>query len=390
MSREIIREPSAAAHRPVEARIDLDALGSNVALLCKVVSPAEVMVVVKANGYGHGAFPIANRALAAGASSVAVSVVDEASELRAQGFIGDLLVLTEPDEAGFGVAAVLDVACTVASVAGVEAARRAAYATHRRLRVHLKVDTGMHRLGVDVTEAVALAMVIADSDQLELEGLFTHLAVADEVENTFTEMQLDRLDSVVAKLVANDIAPRVVHAANSAGAIAHPASRRDLVRIGIAAYGALPALELEGVLARQLGANEHLRPVLSLVAKVTSARRLNAGERTSYGQRYQLTRDSTVVTVPIGYADGLPRALGAAEGEVLIGGRRCRIAGTVTMDQIVVDVGPDATVKVGDEVVLIGRQGDEEITAWEWAKKCDTIAYEVLSRLGSRIPRRLI
>jgi alanine racemase len=389
VSSELVSEPKAAIHRPVEARIDLDAFGANVALMGKIAAPAALMVVVKANAYGHGAFPIASRAIGAGATAVAVSVVDEASDLRSEGFFGEILVLTEPDEEGFAAAVALDVACTVASSAGVRAATKAAHGARRRLRLHLKVDTGMHRLGADLDEAVALATAIATADVLELEGVFTHLAVADEVENPFTDVQLDRLDSVLAKLAASDIVPRYVHAANSAGAIAHPAARRDLVRVGIACYGSLPSPELAGVFAEQLGTGEKLRPVLSLVAKVQSIRYLKAGERTSYGQRYQLQGDSTVVTVPIGYADGLPRALGSSGGEVLIGGRRCRIAGTVTMDQIVVDVGAGEDVGVGSDVVLIGSQGDEEITAWEWAEKCDTIAYEVLSRLGPRVPRRL-
>lgn len=389
MSHELIRESKAAIHRPVEARIDLDAFSSNVSLLAKLVAPAEVMVVVKANAYGHGAFPIAERALAAGATSVGVSVIDEASDLRSQGFSGDILLLTEPDVAGFATAGVLDVACTVASATGVLAAKVAAHDTHRRLRLHLKVDTGMHRLGVAPDDAPALAEAIATARELELEGIFTHLAVADELDDPFTEVQLDRLDAVLASLKEQGISPGLVHAANSAGAIAHPRARRDLVRIGIAAYGVVPNPSLVPVLSGQLHNGEYLRPVMSLVAKVQSVRHLQAGEKTSYGQLYELASNSIVVTVPIGYADGLPRALGSSGGEVLIGGRRCRIAGTVTMDQIVVDVGEGAEVEVGAEVVLIGSQGDEVITAWEWAEKCNTIAYEIVSRIGTRVPRRL-
>ena len=388
MSVPAIPEQRAATSRPVTAWIDLDAFQSNVALLLHVVEPAKVMIVVKANGYGHGVFPIAERALAAGATGVAVSVVDEAAELRSQGYSGEILVLTEPDQLGFAKAAALDVACTIASANGVTNAATAADETHRPLRLHLKIDTGMHRLGAEPEEALALASSILQARRLAFEGLFTHLAVADEPENQMTAIQLDRFDEVRATLFAAGIHPEVVHAANSAAAIAHPRARYDLVRIGIAAYGHMPAPALANAPEfRTLGTA--LQPVLSLVSSVQTLRRLRAGERTSYGLRYELMRDSTVATVPIGYADGLPRLLGERGGEVLIGGRRRKIAGTVTMDQIIVDLGDDESVQTGDEVVLIGRQGAEEITTWEWAVRTGTIAYEILTRLGPRIPRRL-
>jgi len=253
--------------------------------------------------------------------------------------------------------------------------------------VHLKIDTGMHRVGADPADALALAKLIDLAPELELAGTFTHFAVADDPTDPLTELQLDRLEAVCATMRDAGIDPGIVHAANSAGAIAHPRARLDLVRIGIAAYGELPAPGLAPILADQL-AGHVLRPVLSLRSSVHLVRRLPAGERTSYGQHYLLERDSTVVTVPIGYADGMPRSLAAGGGEVLIGGRRRPIAGTVTMDQIIVDVGDDA-VEVGDEVVLIGPQGDAVITAAEWAERSGTLAYEILSRLGTRIPRHV-
>jgi alanine racemase len=230
--------------------------------------------------------------------------------------------------------------------------------------------------------------LIVAAPELELRGTFTHLAVADNPADPMTARQLDRFEEVCAAMRAAGVDPRLVHAANSAGAIAHPRARLDLVRIGIAAYGELPAPELAPVLAGQLG-GEALRPVLSLHSRVHLVRRLAAGERTSYGQHYLLERDSTVVTVPIGYADGMPRSLGAGGGEVLINGRRRPIAGTVTMDQIIVDVGDD-DVRVGDDVVLIGAQGDDRITAAEWGARTGTLSYEILTRMGSRIPRQVI
>jgi len=255
------------------------------------------------------------------------------------------------------------------------------------MSVHLKIDTGMHRVGADPADALDLARLIDQAAELDLVGTFTHLAVADDPSDAFTGVQLDRFGEVCAAVRGAGIDPGLLHAANSAGAIAHGRARLDLVRIGIAAYGELPSPLLAPILAEQLD-TEVLRPVLSLRSSVHVVRRLAAGERTSYGQLYRLDRDSTVVTVPIGYADGVPRSLAAGGGEVLIGGRRRAIAGTVSMDQLIVDVGDDV-VRSGDEVVLIGAQGDEEITASEWAERTGTIAYEILSRLGTRIPRRI-
>ena len=377
-----------ATSRATVALVDLAALESNVVLLRRLVAPAEVMIVVKADAYGHGAFPVATRALGAGAVGVAVALVDEAEDLREQGFEGSILVLSEPPPEALLTACRLGVACTLYSVGGIEAARQASRSAGRPMSVHLKVDTGMHRVGADPTDALELARLIDQAAELDLVGTFTHLAVADDPTDPFTGLQLDRFEVVCAAIHSAGVDPGLVHASNSAGAIAHSRARLDLVRIGIAAYGELPSSRLAPVLADQLGGQE-LRPVLSLRSSVHLVRRLAAEERTSYGQLYRLDRDSTVVTVPIGYADGVPRSLAAGGGEVLIGGRRRPIAGTVTMDQIIVDVGDDA-IRVGDEVVLIGAQGDEEITASEWAERTGTLAYEILSRLGTRIPRRVL
>jgi alanine racemase len=382
---------SGSAHRrSTVAVIDLAALESNVASLRRLVAPSEVVVVVKADAYGHGAFPIATHAIAAGATAVAVALLDEAAELREQGFEGDILVLTEPPAAAMREAVDLGLQVTLYSASGVEAMSHAASAARRMTKVHLKIDTGMHRVGADPADALSLAAAITSAAHLELEGLFTHLALADKSEDPFTDVQLDRFEAVRDDLASAGIHARVLHAANSAGAIAHPRSRLDLVRVGIAAYGQLPAPALAPILARELAAGDALVPVLSLRSSVHLIGRLGAGERTSYGQHYELGADSVVATVLIGYADGLPRLLGERNGAVLIGGRRRPIAGTVTMDQIVVDLGNDDSVAVGDEVVLLGRQGDAEITAWEWAEATGTIAYEVLARLGPRVARKAL
>ena len=212
--------------------------------------------------------------------------------------------------------------------------------------------------------------------------MFTHLAVADEPDNAFTAEQLACFDGTVDALAAEGIRAPVLHAANSAGALFHPAARYDMVRVGIAMYGLAPAAAL-----RDGTATRWLRPALALKARVSYVKSLPAGERLSYGLNYRLRKPAVVATVPVGYADGVPRRLSEVGGEVLIGGRRLPVAGAVTMDQILVDCGPAADVAAGDEVVLLGRQGDEQVGAWEWADRLGTIAYEVTCALSPRLPR---
>jgi len=245
--------------------------------------------------------------------------------------------------------------------------------------VHLKVDTGMHRVGCAVADAGRLAESITTRDELRLEGVLTHFAVADEPGNPYTPQQLDRFDTVLDDLRRAGVGFDLVHAANSAALLEYAdRARFDLVRCGIAVYGVPPAPDLAGRVP--------LRPAMAVKARVSHVKRLRSGDRLSYGLRYAMPADGTVATVPVGYADGVPRALSANGGEVLIRGRRHPIAGTVTMDQLMVDVG-EAPVEVGDEVVLLGRDGDAEITADEWAERVGTIAYEIVCGIGPRVPR---
>jgi alanine racemase len=270
---------------------------------------------------------------------------------------------------------------TLYTEAGVEAAAKAvaAVGVDYRLNVHVKVDTGMHRVGAAPEAALGLADAVNRRPELRLAALWTHLAVADEPDNEFTALQLERFERVRLTLQRRGVLPDLVHAANSAGLIAHPASRYNFVRCGIAVYGIDPAPALAG--------RVDLRPALSLKARVSFVKEVPAGDGISYGLRYQVDDHAVVATVPAGYADGVTRRLSFAGGEVLLGGRRYPIAGAVTMDQFMVDCGSDADVAAGDEVVLIGRQGAEEITAQDWADRLDTIAYEVVCGVGPRVPR---
>lgn len=368
-----------AAIRPSRVEVDLDAVAANVRTLRAHVAPTPVWAVVKADGYGHGAVPVARAALAEGAAGLAVALVEEARALRAAGVDARVLLLSEPPVTA--ARAVVDAAVepTVYTAEMVAALDAAAAGRPDPLPVHLKVDTGMHRVGCAPEDIVAVATAVDRAPALRLASVWTHLAVADEPDRPETALQLARFDAAVAAVEAVGIAVPERHAANSAGTIAHPDARHDLVRAGIAVYGIAPSPALAGVVP--------LRPALRLVSAVAHVKVVGPGEGVSYGLRWAPEVATTVATVPIGYADGVRRRLGGLGGEVLIGGRRCPIAGTVTMDQITVDCGPGATVARGDEVVLIGRQGDEEVTAEEWAERLGTIGYEVTCGLGPRLPR---
>ena len=368
------------ARRPVWAEVDLDAIRHNAAWLSALVAPSKLCAVVKAFGYGHGPVRVAEAALSGGAAWLAVATVEEGVQLRQAGITEPVLLLSEPVPGAMADVIAWSLTPTLYTAEGVAAAARAvaSYGTGP-LSVHVKVDTGMHRVGAHPAEAIELARIAAAEPGLRLEGLMTHLAVADEPEDPYTERQLAAFRAVVDELAAGGIVPPMLHAANSAGALAFPEARLDMVRCGIALYGLAPATAL-------IASCKPLRPAMALKARVSYAKTVEAGERVSYGLRYRLERAGTVATVPIGYADGVPRRLAEAGGQVLIGGHRHPIAGSVTMDQITVDCG-DGEVKPGDEVVLLGRQGGEQITAWEWAERLETIAYEVVCGVSSRVPR---
>ncbi len=363
------------------AEVELGAVRENATALAGLAAPAALCAVVKAGGYGHGAVPVARAALEGGASWLAVALVEEGVELRDAGVAGPVLLLSEPPHPAMAEVVARELTPTLYTQGGVEAAAKAvAGAGHTRaLGVHVKVDTGMHRVGAPPAEAVQVATAVHERPELRLEGLWTHFAAADDPDPSFTTEQCARFEEVVARLAASGIRPPLLHACNSAGAIAHPRARHDLVRCGLALYGVPPTPALAG--------RAPLRPVLSLRGRVAYVKTVPAGDGISYGLRYHVERTSVVATVPLGYADGVPWRLGVTGGEVLLGGRRRPIAGAVTMDQLTVDCGGDDSVVPGDEVVLLGRQGGESVDAWEWAGRVGTIAYEILCGIGARVPR---
>lgn len=369
--------------RPVRAEVDLDAVAANVRALKAMADGALLCAVAKADGYGHGAVPVARAALDGGADVLGVALVAEGAELRDAQIGAPVLVLSQASHHELDDLVAQDLEATVYTRVGIEdlaeASRRAErHRQGRPVNVHLKIDTGMHRVGAQPSEAVALAKAIRSEPSLHLTSVFTHFAVADEPNEGFTETQLDRYLRVLEEMSAVGIDVPLRHAANTAGTIAHPASRLDLVRCGIGIYGLAPSPALDGRVT--------LRPALSLVARVSHVQRVSAGEGVSYGLRYRPDQDTMIATVPLGYADGIRRGLSSAGGEVLVGGRRRPMAGTITMDQFLVDCG-DHPVAVGDQVVLIGRQGDEQIRADEWASLLGTISYEVVCGISPRVPR---
>jgi alanine racemase len=376
-------------HRPAHAEISASAIAHNVRAIKSVIGDSAFCAVVKANGYGHGAELAAKSALVGGADMLAVAIIDEGIELRASGITAPILLLAEVPADTLTAALENSLTLTIGSLEGARAAVAVAESLGGRHRVHVKVDTGMHRMGVAPQHLEGVVDVLNQSAAIDLEGLYTHFSVADgssAEDRAFTREQIAQFDEVVASLKQRGVEPRIVHAANSAGALGYPEARHTMVRVGLSLYGYLP----EAWLASALEASgERLLPAMTLRARVVAVRRAAAGERPSYKRRRALDAAATIATVPFGYADGYPRRLFDAGAEVLINGKRYPLAGVVTMDMLVIDCGDDA-VAPGDEVVLLGRQGDEEITADEWAERAGTISWEILCGIGARVPRILV
>lgn len=364
--------------RPCWASIDLDAIEANCRTLAAMLRrPARLMAVVKANAYGHGIVGIAEAALAGGATCFGVACVDEGAQLRSAGIDCPILVLGYVPHWEAERVLRLDLAVALATEQLALALARAAQELGRPATVHVKVDTGMGRWGVLPEEALPFLRLCHGTPGLRVEGLFTHLATADEPDRTHAEAQLATFEEVCRLLAAHGLRPPVRHALNSAGTVAFPDHHYDLVRCGIAVYGVPPA-DMPGL--------PSLRPALSLKARVARLRRLPAGRCVGYGCTYVTTRPSDIALVPVGYADGLSRSL-SDNGSMLVGGRRAPIVGRVSMDQSTIDVTGLGRVRQDDEVTVIGRQGENEITAVEQASWRCTIGYEVLTGLSVRVPR---
>jgi alanine racemase len=367
------------------ARIDLDAIHDNVAVLCKRAPSAALMAVVKADGYGHGMLPAARAALAGGATWLGVATAEEALELRSAGIDVPVLAWLLAPDSDWTALVSRGVDVGVSAHWALEKAIVAALAHGRAARVHLKADTGLGRGGAtrqdwpDLVDAAASAQ--ADGT-IEVVGIFSHLAYADQPSNPTIQRQQRSFSHALSVASQAGIEPQVRHLANSAATLALPNAHFDLVRPGVAIYGLSPGPQVGR--AADLG----LRPAMTLTSRVALAKRVPPGQGVSYAHRYITERQTTLALIPLGYADGVPRHL-TNLGEVFIAGRRHKIAGNVCMDQFVVDVG-DAAVREGDEVVLFGPGDRGEPTAEDWADAIGTINYEIVSRIGARIPREHI
>ena len=367
--------------RPAWVEVDLDAIAANVHTLAAEVAPARLLAVVKADAYGHGAVPVARAAVEAGAAWLGVALVEEALELRAAGITTPLLVLSEPHPAAADACAANQVAVTICTRAGVRAFGAAGRRAGRPLAAHLKVDTGMHRQGCAPAELPGLVAAALAEPGLATEGLWSHFAVADEAAKTATtDAQLALFRDALAEASAAGLEPRWRHLANSAGATVRDDARFDLVRIGIELYGLAPSAELADQVR---GAG--LTPALALRAAVSALRTVEAGERVSYGHRWEAPRRTRVATLPVGYADGLRRGL-SGRIRVRFGGHDLAQVGTVTMDQVMVDV-DEVDVEVGQVATLLGDPAKGEPGVAEWAAALDTIDYEITCGLSPRLPR---
>ncbi|MGQ9512453.1 alanine racemase [Thermodesulfitimonas sp.] len=363
---------------PVWAEVDLGALAANLREVRRLAGGAAVMAVVKANAYGHGLVPVARALVSEGVDWLGVARGGEALELRRAGVAAPLLVLgyVYPDECAALVAADVSLAAYDVDVARLLAG--AAQQEKKRLRLHLKVDTGMGRLGLPADGAgVEAALAIAGLLRVEVEGLFTHFACADMADEEPTRWQLERFLAFCRELERRGLSVRYRHAANSAALIRFPEARLDMVRPGIMLYGLYPSPVCGGV---------KLSPVMSLKARVAQVKRVGAGFPVSYGWTYRTAGPTVLATVTVGYGDGYSWLL-SGRGEVLVRGQRVPVVGRVCMDQIIVAVNGIAGVTPGDEVLLFGRQGEVCLPVDEVAAKIGTINYEVVCGVSARVPR---
>lgn len=370
--------------RSAWAEIDLEVLKHNISMLSRSVHPARYCAVVKADAYGHGSEEVSRVAADSGASCLAVATMEEGCRLREAGISLPILLLAEPERDDIEVALAKALTLSVYSMRTLIEVIAAWERLAKRLlevqppKIHIHIDTGMHRVGARLSEAVTLGRLALEGG-VDVEGVFSHFAVADEGEagRGATLAQMRSFETARARLATAGVSPKVVHLANSAGALVYPASRYDMVRFGIAMYGYAPSGHVYA---------PSLRPVLSLKTRVAFVQRVAEGEAVSYGLRRPLETASNIATLPIGYADGLPRLLFDNGAEFLVRGTRVPLAGVVTMDQIMIDCG-QLDIHVGEEVVLIGRQGNEFVGANEWGERSMTSVYEILCRIGPRIPR---
>lgn len=365
--------------RLVWAEIDLGVYAENIAAIKSLLKPqVKMMAVIKANAYGHGAVEIAKKAEKIGIDYFGVVCMYEAKQLREAGIITPMLILNHTDEESLEEAVKLDLSLNVMYENLLVKLNEIAEKADKIVKVHVKVDSGMHRLGLSPQEALRFIPKIKKYNHIALEGIFTHFATADEVSLEFTYTQLKEFTDLITTLKTQGINPPLIHAANSAATLRVPESHFTMVRPGIATYGLPPSLEFQLPVT--------LKPILSLKTQIVQVRKISVGESVGYGRTFMAERETIVAVLPVGYGDGFRRAP-KHFGYVLVRGKKVPVIGRVSMDQTTIDVTDVPGVQVGDEVVIIGQQGDESITADDVAEQIGTINYEVVTSLAARVER---
>jgi alanine racemase len=365
--------------RATRAEIDLNAIQHNLRQVrSRVGSGIKIMSVVKANAYGHGIIEVSSALREAGTNYLGVGILEEGILLREHGVEVPILVFAPPFPEQVEIALDYDLDTTVCSSETAEALNALSSNRGRRAAVHVKVDTGMGRLGVDYREAVEFTKHVSSLVNLEVQGFYTQFATADERDSGFARMQLDRFRSVVSTLGNCGVNIPLKHCANSGAILNMKDSYFDMVRPGIMLYGYYPSRQMSGILP--------LRRVLAWRSRIGFMKNVGAGTPISYGGKYVTDSATTIATVPIGYADGLNRSL-TSKAEAIIHGHRYPLVGTICMDQVMVNLGGSSGAKIGDDVTFIGVDGDEEISAWDIAEKLGTVPYEICSAISERVPR---
>ncbi len=365
--------------RPTVAFIDHDALRWNLRQVrAKVGANVKILSMVKANGYGHGAAAISKTLAAAGGDAFGVATLEEGIELRQAGVREPILFLAGAYEDQLDQVFAFSLTPVIHKLDGLRQLEAALLRRGAKLDVHLKIDTGMGRLGLVATESDDWLPEIKKLTALKIAGVFSHFSHAESVEGDYTKKQLELFNRILPKLRSAGTHPPLVHFANSAATITLPSAYFDMVRPGIMLYGVYPS----PLMADQIT----LQPVLAWKTKILQLKKVPAGTSISYGQTFVTRRESLIATLPVGYADGYQRLM-SNRGEVLVGARRAPVVGRVCMDLTLIDVTDIKNVKQGDEVVLLGRQGSGEISADELAAWADTISYEILTSISARVPR---
>lgn len=363
--------------RPTWAESDLRAIISNIKAVRKIVGrEVKYLLPVKANAYGHGMISVAKEASASGVEFLGVATIDEALTLRQAGITSPILILGLSFVDQIPAIVKNNITATVATKEFVNALNREALKQNKRATVHLKVDTGMGRIGVRYKDALDMCRFIAGKKNIFFEGIFTHFPVSDE-DLDFSYFQLDRFDEVLDALRDSGICPPIIHSANSAASIRIPRSRYNMIRPGLISYGYYPCEDIRSLIK--------LRPAISLKSKIVFVKEIEKGQSVSYGRTFIAKKKSLIATLPIGYEDGLNRKF-SNNMEVLIRGKRVPLVGRITMDQCMIDVSGIGDVKIGEEVVIIGKQKDGFVSVEELAKRINTISYEITCMIASRVP----